>query len=48
VLSNLGSTEWENEGLENTPAEQIVETLAKLGIETDEVAFRNSGTPRQY
>lgn len=41
MLSNLGSTQWENEGLENTPAEQIVETLAKLGIETDEVAFRN-------
>lgn len=40
MLSNLGSTEWEHEGLENTPPEQIVETLAKLGIETDEVAFR--------
>src|SRR5574341_8834 len=44
LLSSLGSTEWLYEGLENTPTEQVVETLAKLGIQTDAARFRELAT----
>jgi len=40
LLDSLGSTEWEDEELEGTPTEQIIETLSKLGIQTDEDSFR--------
>jgi hypothetical protein len=32
---------WWHEGLDETPTEEIVATLATLGIETDEAIFRN-------
>lgn len=40
LLSSLGSTDWWDEGLVESPAQQIVETLAKLGIQTEEAHFR--------
>ncbi len=40
LLESVGSTQWWEEGIEGTPTDQIVETLAKLGIQTDEGLFR--------